>query len=74
MSLIDIKNLSFTHIGALEPIFDNVNLELDTNWKLGLVGRNGYGKSTFLKLLIGEYPYHGSIHTTVDFEYFPPMK
>ena len=71
MSLIDIKNLTFTHIGALEPIFDNVNLELDTNWKLGLIGRNGYGKSTFLKLLMGKYPYNGSIHTSVNFEYFP---
>ena len=71
MSLIDIKNLSFTHIGALEPIFDDVNLELDTNWKLGLIGRNGYGKSTFFRLLMGEYPYHGNIHTSVDFEYFP---
>ena len=71
MSLIDIQNLTFTHIGALEPIFDNVNLELDTNWKLGLIGRNGYGKSTFLKLLMGAYPFKGSINTSVGFEYFP---
>lgn len=71
MSLIDIKNLTFTHIGALEPIFDNVNLELDTNWKLGFIGRNGYGKSTFLKLLLGEYPCDGNIHASASFEYFP---
>ena len=71
MSLIDIKSLTFTHIGALEPIFDNVNLELDTNWKLGFIGRNGYGKSTFLKLLLGEYPCDGNIHASVSFEYFP---
>ncbi|MCR2043026.1 ribosomal protection-like ABC-F family protein [Anaerosalibacter massiliensis] len=71
MSLIDIKNLTFTHIGSLKPIFDHVDLQLDTNWKLGFIGRNGYGKSTFLKLLMGKFPYKGSIHSSVNFEYFP---
>ena len=71
MALIDIKNLTFTHIGGIKPIFDQVNLQLDTNWKLGFIGRNGYGKSTFLKLLMGKFPYKGSIHSPVSFEYFP---
>lgn len=71
MALIDIKNLTFTHIGNLKPIFDEVDLQLDTNWKLGFIGRNGYGKSTFLKLLMGKFPYKGSIHSPVSFEYFP---
>lgn len=71
MSLIDIKNLTFTHIGSINPIFDDVSLQLDTNWKLGFIGRNGYGKSTFLNLLMGKLSYKGNIHTSVDFEYFP---
>lgn len=71
MSLIDIKDLTFTHIGSLKPIFDHVSLQLDTNWKLGFIGRNGYGKSTFLNLLMDNFPYKGSINTSVDFEYFP---
>ncbi|MDE6783963.1 MAG: ABC-F type ribosomal protection protein, partial [Ruminococcus sp.] len=38
---------------------------------LGLIGRNGRGKTTLLKLLLGEITGHGSIISNVDFEYFP---
>ncbi len=71
MSLIQITNLTFSYPGSLEILFDHVSLQLDTQWKLGLTGRNGRGKTTFLKLLLGSLPYQGSIHTTVDFDYFP---
>ncbi|MDL2271484.1 ATP-binding cassette domain-containing protein [Desulfovibrio sp. OttesenSCG-928-I05] len=70
MAHITISNLGFTHDGG-QVIFSNVSLQLDTRWKLGLIGRNGRGKTTFLKLLCGEYPYSGSIHTPVTMEYFP---
>lgn len=36
-----------------------------------MIGRNGKGKTTFLKLLRGEYPYKGSISTSALFDYFP---
>ena len=39
--------------------------------ELGFIGRNGKGKTTFLKLLMHEYEYSGSITASVDFEYFP---
>lgn len=71
MALIDIKNLRFEHLGSLEPIFEDLDLSLDTDWKLGFIGRNGYGKTTFLKLLMGEYPYEGSIFKPIDMVYFP---
>lgn len=51
MSQIKITNLSFTYDGASYPIFDKLNITLDSNWKLGFTGRNGKGKTTFLKLL-----------------------
>ena len=70
MALINIANLSFAHDGG-QTIFDNVSLQLDTNWKLGLIGRNGRGKTTFLKLLLGEYPFNGAISTPVAMDYFP---
>ncbi|MDL2267364.1 ABC-F type ribosomal protection protein [Desulfovibrio sp. OttesenSCG-928-G15] len=70
MAMISLANLSFAHEGG-QPIFDNISLQLDTSWKLGLVGRNGRGKTTFLKLLLGELTASGSISTPVNMEYFP---
>ncbi len=49
MALIDIRNLTFEYPGSLEPIFNDLDLQLDTDWKLGFIGRNGYGKTTFFK-------------------------
>ena len=71
MSIISISNLTFAHEGSYENIFENVSLNLDSSWKLGIIGRNGRGKTTFLKILLGEYKYKGRIDTKVDFEYFP---
>ena len=61
MSQITIQNLHFTYDGDHTPIFENLNLQLDTNWKLGLVGRNGRGKTTLLRLLAGELVGQGTV-------------
>ena len=53
MSNINISNLSFKYPDSSDNIFNNLNLDLDSSWKLGLVGRNGRGKTTFLNLLRG---------------------
>lgn len=75
MSLITIRDLTFGYDGSYDTIFDHVSLQLDTNWKLGFTGRNGRGKTTFLRLLMGEMEYRGSIHASVHFDYFPfPVK
>lgn len=71
MSLINIKNLTFGYDGSFENVFENVNIQLDTDWRLGVVGRNGRGKTTLLKLLAGEFSYRGSISASVKFTYFP---
>lgn len=71
MSLIQINNLSFTYEGSFDPVFENVTFQIDTDWGLGFIGRNGKGKTTFLKLLMHEYEYSGSITASVEFEYFP---
>ena len=71
MSLISVKNLSFGYDGSYNNIFENVSFNIDTDWKLGLIGRNGKGKTTFLKLLQGKYEYKGTIFKNVDFDYFP---
>lgn len=58
--MIDIQNLSIQFTG--ENLFENVNLKISRHDKIALVGSNGAGKSTFLKLLYGlEQPESGSI-------------
>ena len=71
MSLISIKNLSFKYEGSYENVFENVSFNIDSDWKLGLIGRNGKGKTTFLKLLFGELEYKGLITQNIEFDYFP---
>ena len=71
MSLISVNNLTFGYDGSLNNVFENVSFNIDTDWKLGLIGRNGKGKTTFLKLLLGEYEYKGTISKNVEFDYFP---
>ncbi len=71
MSLINVTNLSFGYDGAIHNVFENVSFSIDTDWKLGLIGRNGKGKTTFLKLLLGEFKYQGTITKNVEFDYFP---
>ena len=71
MSLISIENLTFGYEGNLNNVFENVTFNIDTDWKLGLIGRNGKGKTTFLNLLLGKYQYSGKISKNVQFDYFP---
>lgn len=71
MSTISIKNMSFAYDDSCENVFEDVSLEIDTHWKLGLIGRNGRGKTTLLNILKGNCEYSGEIVSNVDFEYFP---
>lgn len=71
MAQIQIKDLTFYYEGSYDLIFDQASFTLDTDWKLGLIGRNGRGKTTLLRLLLGEYEYTGTIASSVSFDYFP---
>lgn len=71
MAQIQINNLTFSYEGSFDNIFEQVSFSIDTNWRLGFIGRNGKGKTTFLKLLLGKHPYTGTIRTTTVFDYFP---
>ena len=61
MAQIAVNDLTFTYEGGAKAVLENVTFHIDTNWKLGLIGRNGKGKTTFLNLLLGKYEYSGSI-------------
>ena len=71
MSLLQVSNLSFAYEGSFDNIFEDISFSVDTDWKLGFIGRNGKGKTTFLNLLLGKYEYKGSISTNMYFDYFP---
>lgn len=71
MSEIYVNNLTFSYNTNFENIFENVSFRIDTDWKLGFIGRNGKGKTTFLNLLMGKFKYSGTISHIVSFDYFP---
>lgn len=70
MSNITIKDMSFAYDGN-DYIFNKVNLNLDSSWKLGLIGRNGRGKTTLLNILQNKLSYSGQIESSITFKYFP---
>lgn len=58
--MIRVKDLSLSYGSRI--LFENVNLSLDSGNRYGLIGANGAGKSTFMKILTGEVePSTGSV-------------
>ena len=71
MSQLEVTNLTFGYENSADLIFEDASFSIDTDWKLGLIGRNGKGKTTFLNLLMGKYEYRGRIKSPAAFDYFP---
>lgn len=67
---LSIRDLTFAYPGG-EPVFEHLNLNLDTGWRLGLIGRNGRGKTTLLRLMTGRMPFEGAIGLPLEAVYFP---
>jgi ABC-2 type transport system ATP-binding protein len=58
--MIDVENLGFRYRRRGNPLFSNLNLHLPAGTLCGLLGANGAGKSSLLKLLAGlSFPQHG---------------
>lgn len=51
MSIINIKNVSFAY--EVQTVLDNISLEVNEKDFLAIIGPNGGGKSTLLKLILG---------------------
>ena len=51
--LVSLQNVSF-YFGA-RPIIENANWQINTGERIGLVGHNGAGKSTVLRMITGSY-------------------
>lgn len=71
MSQIQISHLTFSYDTYFENIFEDADINLDTEWKTGLIGRNGCGKTTLLKLICGMYEFRGQINMSQPAKYFP---
>lgn len=71
MAQIKVNDLTFCYEGSYDNIFEHVNLQIDTDWRCGLIGRNGKGKTTFLRLLTGACEYSGTITGPMECVYFP---
>lgn len=72
MNLISAENISKSYSEKI--LLNNINLGINEGDKIGLIGINGTGKSTFLKVLAGiEVPDEGRIITgsSVKIEYLP---
>lgn len=68
---LSVRDLSFTYEGSYTPVFDHVSFHVDTSWRLGLLGRNGRGKTTLLRLMQGLESYSGRIDLPLQPVYFP---
>jgi len=71
---VSFKEVSFSYSGKVEDyLYEKLDFGVDQDSRVAVVGPNGVGKSTLLKLLIGELmPTEGSIsrHSHLRFSYY----
>ena len=53
---IEFRNVSFNYEGSDKKIFEDLSFKIKAGEKIALVGNNGAGKTTIVKLLCGLYP------------------
>ena len=59
---VEVENLSFAYEGSDRKIFNNLSFTINAGERLAIIGENGVGKTTLLKLLMGEVtPQFGAI-------------
>lgn len=67
MLLLQAQNIS--KLFGSEVLFENINMQINDQAKIGLVGKNGVGKSTFLKIIAGlDSSFEGDIVTKKNLE------
>lgn len=61
--LFELKNVTFSYANSQNQLLDNVSLSLFPGENIGLIGENGCGKSTIIKLLLGLcFPKKGTVN------------
>ena len=72
MATIHLQRVCFHYDSPHVDVFDDLSLSIDITWRSGLVGRNGMGKTTLLRLIAGELaPTRGVLQVPVGTYYFP---
>ena len=56
MASITVTDLTFAYEGTYDNIFTHTSFRIDTDWKLGFIGRNGRGKTTFPQPQFAQLP------------------
>ncbi|MBK7899820.1 MAG: ABC-F family ATPase [Azonexus sp.] len=51
---VEVENLSFAYPGSARKVFNNLSFTIHAGEKIAIIGENGVGKTTLLKLLMGE--------------------
>jgi len=63
--VVRVRNLSKTYRKAKKPVFSNLDFDISHGGRLALLGRNGQGKSTLIRVLGGvAVPTEGSVEWT----------
>jgi ATP-binding cassette subfamily B protein len=58
----EFRNVSFTYPGRTQPVFTDLNFRIEPDERVALIGENGQGKTTIVKLLVRLYePTGGTI-------------
>ncbi len=72
MATIRFRDVDFHYDDPYTQVFEHLDLAIDTSWRVAIVGRNGRGKSTLLRMVQGELlPKRGDLSIPVPVSYFP---
>lgn len=52
--MLEVNDLSFSYSGAMHPLIEHLSLSIEKGERIAIIGKNGRGKSTILRLLAGE--------------------
>jgi ATP-binding cassette subfamily F protein uup len=73
--VIEARNISYSYDGS--PLIDGLSIKIMRGDRVGLIGNNGVGKSTLLRLLLGQLkPQSGTVKlgTNLEIGYFDQLR